>query len=642
MVSQVSNVLDLWRRLVRILTFVDLRIRGKVTVFTMSTIFWFIVIVGIAIASLLSLREEYRGIIQDTTLRIRIVSDINRDLETIARETRAVLGSGGALEDSAMARDPTRFAALSSHLAALSSVRGITATGTPLDTPEGETSARPRSPEVTLDELSQLLRQRLDKLSRSYSRLLVASRNGAQATQGTATDVETPRAEFEHTLNGALSIAQTLLRDLIAYREQRTADADRSIGSSVVALLLVLSIVIVLLGFFARLFTTAIVVSTQAIRTQIRALAAGEAELTEKVHVSTADEIGKLADEFNELTATVSDMTTFKKVIEDDDTLDDVYMRLGEVFVKKLGIDDFAILEVSEHQKSMRCAYPPHAAERSPYCSEQIYSNCELCRARKTGHRISSLEYPGVCTQFLAAADKDHVCMPTIIGGRTGAVVQLLFDRTTEGSHDVETAIEKVFKAEAYLRQSLSVIEAKRLLNTLREATLRDSLTGLINRRFLQEQVEHLVTGVMRRGKNIGLLMCDIDYFKQVNDQYGHDAGDGVLRETAAVIVDSVRESDIVVRFGGEEFLVLLIDIDEDEALRVAEKIRQNVASHKLMLNGSTISKNISVGISEFPKDTRAFWNAIKFADVALYEGKRTGRNKVVRFEHSMWNEEAF
>ncbi|MBI5212880.1 MAG: GGDEF domain-containing protein [Nitrospirae bacterium] len=103
-----------------------------------------------------------------------------------------------------------------------------------------------------------------------------------------------------------------------------------------------------------------------------------------------------------------------------------------------------------------------------------------------------------------------------------------------------------------------------------------------------------------------------------------------------------VRGTDMVVRFGGEEFLVLLLDIKTEDAIEVAEKIRQMVEEMKIKVSNGFIQKTISIGVSEFPADTQNFWEAIKFADVALYKAKERGRNKVIRFSAEMWAEEKY
>ena len=128
-----------------------------------------------------------------------------------------------------------------------------------------------------------------------------------------------------------------------------------------------------------------------------------------------------------------------------------------------------------------------------------------------------------------------------------------------------------------------------------------------------------------------------LDFFKQTNDVYGHDVGDQVLKEAANIIKKNVRSSDIVIRYGGEEFLVLLTDTKPEDSVTVAEKIRERIEETKVKITGGFIQKTISIGVSEFPADTQNFWEAIKYADVALYKAKERGRNKVLKFIEEMW-----
>jgi diguanylate cyclase (GGDEF)-like protein len=200
----------------------------------------------------------------------------------------------------------------------------------------------------------------------------------------------------------------------------------------------------------------------------------------------------------------------------------------------------------------------------------------------------------------------------------------------------------QVDRATIYLKEAQSVLEAKRLLAALRDSALKDALTGLYNRRFLQEHSQQIVAGCQRRGTSIGLLMCDLDYFKQVNDQYGHETGDLLLEETATALLKTVREADYVIRFGGEEFLVLLIDVEEGDADTVAEKIRQAVAAVRVQTANGPLSKTISIGVSIFPEDGESLWQTIKYADVALYKAKDAGRDRVVHFLPEMWSGNSF
>ena len=134
--------------------------------------------------------------------------------------------------------------------------------------------------------------------------------------------------------------------------------------------------------------------------------------------------------------------------------------------------------------------------------------------------------------------------------------------------------------------------------------------------------------------------MADLDFFKKVNDVHGHQVGDRVLKTLSKILKNSVRSSDIVIRYGGEEFLLIIKKAtSDDDVLAVAEKIRKNVEDHTMKIDSAiTLKKTLTIGVSLFPKDSENFWQAIKFADVALYRGKEEGRNRVVRFEASMWD----
>ena len=398
----------------------------------------------------------------------------------------------------------------------------------------------------------------------------------------------------------------------------------------------VLLIATALLIFFTIAVSRSISKPVKSITKQMRSFGKGEIDLSRKNDVRSNDEIGNLSEIFYSLMEEIHDLAAFKKVIEEDDNIEDVYSRLGHAFQDKAGLDEFIIYEVANDEKKMRPVYPVIINEQEMYCSEEILNNCTLCKVEKTGHIISSVSYPNVCRQFKSGPVKAHVCIPMIIGGKTGGVVQFLIDSKKISLHPKD---KRILRADRYMTESLSVIEAKRLTTTLKESALKDSLTGLYNRRFLQEYTETLIAGVLRRERRVGLIMCDLDFFKQVNDFYGHSVGDTVLRETSKIIRKCIRSSDLIIRYGGEEFLILMLDINEGETLTIAEKIRKTTEETKIKVSDGIIKKTISLGISEFPTDTDSFWQAIKYADAALYRAKETGRNKAIKFTEHMWSE---
>jgi len=430
-----------------------------------------------------------------------------------------------------------------------------------------------------------------------------------------------------------LGFSDRIDRQLKRYTEEMAQTIKYSINTIVI----IFFIAVLLLWFFTRWLTEAFSKPIQSMIQQIHSIGTGEVDLNKKLKIKSKDEIGILSKEFNKLVDTVYGVTVFKKVIEEDSNLGAVYSRLADVFSNEAGISEFKIFSVDNAKQQMKIVQPPICSEEDMQCYPEILHDCSLCRAQKTGHKVSSFEFKGICSQFTHANNKEHICVPLMVTGKTGAVVQFLFDKT-ENDDELEKINEKFFKAESYIKNSLSVIETKQLMETLRESSLVDSLTGLYNRRFLQDYSTQIIAGVLRRKKQIGLIMCDMDFFKQVNDEHGHDIGDSVLRDTSKVLRESIRESDVVIRFGGEEFLVLLIDSDPDQGIQIAEKIRQNIEKTKFQSSkGGALKKTISMGISEFPSDTDGFWQAIKFADVALYKAKEEGRNRCIRFEKDMW-----
>lgn len=392
----------------------------------------------------------------------------------------------------------------------------------------------------------------------------------------------------------------------------------------------------VLLVVFSICIAMSLAMPIKAMTEQIKSLSEGEVDLTKKIEVSSSDEIGELSKSFNILLDTIYESNMYRKVIEEDDNAQDIYKRLGNMFVK-LGLGSFQIYEVANSRNVMR---PMYASDESAEdtCNRDMLLNCNLCRAKKTGDIVSSINYAGICKHFLIPENKHHVCIPMIIGDSTGGIVKFLFPLTTEA----DSVHSPILRAHKFIKESLPVLEAKRLTDTLKESSLRDPHTGLYNRRFLEEYSETLVATTLRRGTNMGILMCDLDFFKEVNDTYGHNVGDMVLKHTSAILSESIRSSDMMIRFGGEEFLAILQDAKEGEAHAIAEKIRTRIEDSKVKIPRGFIQKTISIGVAEFPKDTANFWQSVKYADIALYKAKDGGRNQTVRFAKEMWSSEEY
>lgn len=173
------------------------------------------------------------------------------------------------------------------------------------------------------------------------------------------------------------------------------------------------------------------------------------------------------------------------------------------------------------------------------------------------------------------------------------------------------------------------VTERKEAEDQLRKLATTDPLTGLSNRRFFMESAEEALERSLRYERNLSLLMLDIDFFKNVNDMYGHDAGDDVLKGLSAAGLKILRNIDVFGRIGGEEFSVLLPDTDLDGARLVAERLRKEIGDSRMFTRSGELSVTVSIGVATLNEGTRTLEHLLKAADIGLYAAKNAGRNRV-------------
>ncbi len=338
-----------------------------------------------------------------------------------------------------------------------------------------------------------------------------------------------------------------------------------------------------------------------------------------------------------EIVDSLTDVSSFKQSIEEDETTAEVYARLAKILRDEFLISHFAIYEVDKNKNRLiRVNLDDKENDGYSWCDPQILVRADTCRAKRTGHTVDGVLQSGICTAFQPCQETTecrHICVPVLQSGSVGSVVQLLTDEVQ--AHLLQRMMPFI---QIYLRESAPVLESKHLMETLRETSLRDPMTGLHNRRFLQEYTETLTSYTDRHKASFAVLMADLDFFKQVNDTYGHEAGDATIKQLAQLFKTTLRDSDLIIRYGGEEFLILLRDTTPESALTTAEKVRAEVESLKIQIPGGSINKTISIGVANYPSDSTTFWQTVKFADVALYKAKETGRNRVIAFEPEMWD----
>jgi len=218
------------------------------------------------------------------------------------------------------------------------------------------------------------------------------------------------------------------------------------------------------------------------------------------------------------------------------------------------------------------------------------------------------------------------------------------------GAHDF---LVKPFAEQELVARCATMLRIKQLQERLRDAqrkleeqSITDGLTGLKNRRFFDERLHEEFRRAQRYGDTLSLIMIDLDHFKDVNDRHGHQAGDVVLRDAAALIRASIRDPDICARYGGEEFAVILPKTHMSGALAVAERIWKELGAKEYLLpqagGPAKIRVTASIGIAFYPsKDISSGELLVRFADQALYNAKRGGRNSICLYQAQAYRYDA-
>jgi diguanylate cyclase (GGDEF)-like protein len=172
---------------------------------------------------------------------------------------------------------------------------------------------------------------------------------------------------------------------------------------------------------------------------------------------------------------------------------------------------------------------------------------------------------------------------------------------------------------------------------SLKYQAIRDPLTDLYNRRYMEESLRHEITRAKRRSQQVGVIFMDIDHFKSFNDIYGHQIGDLVLKKIGQVLLNRLRSEDIVCRYGGEEFVIIIPESDKADLLLIAEDLRKDIEEIEIdEIRDHQPGITVSIGVASFPEDGENKDTLIRAADTALYEAKNRGRNQIVFYDRKM------
>lgn len=320
----------------------------------------------------------------------------------------------------------------------------------------------------------------------------------------------------------------------------------------------------------------------------------------------------------------LADIYKFRKTIEYDETIEEVYGRLAQIIREKLKIDDFNFFEANTMTNEVNVAH----LEKEIHCNVLNTG----CRADRTNTVINSTQFENICASCNNSKDMNYICIPYSISNELDLIISIY---TYNNIQNIKVQ-EIIPYLQDYVDAAKTVIISKKLMNILEKNAQTDALTGLYNRKYLADEFHIMSAQIQRTNSSLGVLLIDIDHFKMVNDTYGHDVGDKAIKIVAQTLTENIRDSDIAIRFGGEEFIILLYNCDEKSIIDVSNKIRLSFSNKDIPTGTSHINKTMSIGISLFPNDSNDIDECIKLSDLALYEAKNSGRNKVIRFEKSL------
>jgi len=340
-----------------------------------------------------------------------------------------------------------------------------------------------------------------------------------------------------------------------------------------------------------------------------------------QVRTVLSDDAARVAEKLNDL----SEIFRFKKTIETDVDKVQIYERVAFVLESHFKIKEFIIFENNALTRKRKTVYK---SEQMSYLDSQSMENSkESCRAFRTNSMTSSEDFHKIC-KLCYREDKKSLCLPFNISEEYSLTL-LIYTASHEELRRIKELVPIITN---YFEITEPVLQTKTLMDKLSERSLHDPMTALYNRRFFDEYMEKN----SYENLHFALLMVDIDLFKNVNDTYGHDVGDRVIKACAKVFKSVLKSSDLAVRYGGEEFVLVLFDIDKEKAEKIANELREKFSKVIYETPIGEFSKTLSIGIAHYPEDSDKISDVLKYADIALYHAKDSGRDKVVLYSKDL------
>ncbi|HEV8539890.1 MAG TPA: diguanylate cyclase [Nitrospiraceae bacterium] len=343
-----------------------------------------------------------------------------------------------------------------------------------------------------------------------------------------------------------------------------------------------------------------------------------------------ASELQRQAESQQVLNRRLLEMHQVAQVLQQAISEEEVYRILTHTFREALGLRQILILRLNASEDRLEIVWAEPKRSDLGIDSYPVWDAPSRCPVIRSGREYVVQDTRKDLTCLTSISNKEdgaYWCVPLVIGARTIGVVHLV--SATPQSWTDETRKW----TEALINLAAPMVGHLRHLERARRRALIDELTSTYNRRFLEEVLAKMILpGERRKGQIISVLMIDLDHFKNVNDTYGHQVGDLVLKTVASAMHRALKESDVLARYGGEEFMAVLPRTDAGGAVVVAERLRVAVAEVSLrrLAPAAPDHVTISIGVATYPIHAKTVAELIRVADEALYQAKSFGRNRVV------------
>jgi diguanylate cyclase (GGDEF)-like protein len=313
-------------------------------------------------------------------------------------------------------------------------------------------------------------------------------------------------------------------------------------------------------------------------------------------------------------------------------TVEEAYAVLGRALPQLFSAEAGALYVCPDRQ-----SFVPVAEWGAPGPRTITADSCWALRRGRT-HMVNSAGGGPVCGHVGEQAPSGYICVPVVAQSE---VLGLLHVRAvappsppvSHAEHSAGGLSESRRRLAATVAEHVALaLSNLTLRETLRQQAIRDPLTNLYNRRYMEESLERELSRAARRDSPLGVIMLDIDYFKPINDTFGHAAGDTLLRALGALLLSHTRAEDIACRYGGEEFTLILPDSSLEDTWRRAEQLRAAVKRMRVRHGSDALATvTISAGVASYPEHGAVPEALLRAADLALYQAKAEGRDRVVK-----------